>query len=68
MEERQKLSLRTHRQIAGLTVEQASEKIGISAKSLYSWETDTEKLRSARFDSVIRLCELYGITINEVLY
>ena len=68
MEERQKLSLRTLRQIAGLTVEESAEKVGISTKSLYMWEKDISKLRSARLDSVIRLCELYGTTLEHLLY
>lgn len=68
MDERKKLSLRTHRLIAGFTLKDASEATGISVKSLSSWETDLEKLRSAKFDSVVRLCELYGVSVDELIY
>ena len=63
-----KLSLKTYRMLSGLTLKQAADKAEISEKSLSSWENDNEKLRSAKFDSVIRLCEIYGTTIDHLYY
>ena len=54
--------------LSGLTLKQAADKAEISEKSLSSWENDNEKLRSAKFDSVIRLCEIYGTTIDHLYY
>ena len=53
----EKLNMRTSRVYAGLTIDQACEKIGVSKKTLISWEK-YETL--PRADQIEKIIETYG--------
>lgn len=60
-----KISLKAARVNAGLSQKDVAKKIGVSNKTLSSWENGTN------FPSVIQinlLCELYKVTYNDLKF
>lgn len=55
------LELRKSKQ---LSQEEVAEKLNVSRQTVSKWETDQS---TPDFDKIIPLCELYGITANELL-
>lgn len=47
-----------------LSQEEAAEKIGVSRQTISKWETNQSV---PDFDKIIPICELYGITTNELI-
>lgn len=66
--DKKKLKLRTLRLIAGYSVEESAKKIGVSEKSIRSWENNSDALKAAKFDSIVTLCNLYGASVDELDY
>lgn len=58
-----KFSLAAARVNAGLSQKEAAEKLGISNKTLWSWE-NYQTYPSA--DMVPKICELYGIPYDQI--
>lgn len=52
------MNLKTARVAAGLTQEEAAEKLGTTAASLCRWEKGN---RTPKVTMFFRMCELYGI-------
>ena len=53
------------RTIAGLSQEQLAEKIEVSRQSVSKWEMDQAL---PQIDKVLQLCELFGVSSDELLY
>ena len=62
----QKISLRAYRVNAGLTIKEVADKIKVSEASIRRWEKDKDRLRGASIDDILKLCDLYGITLNDI--
>lgn len=58
-----KITLKAARVNAGFTLEQASAKTGFARSTLSCWETGG---RSPKHVNLQRLCELYGVDIQEL--
>lgn len=58
-----KLTLKAARINAGFTQEQVKEKTGIARSTLTNWESGRNLPRS---DKLKQICELYGISIEEI--
>lgn len=58
-----KFSLAAARVNAGLSQKEAAEKLGISNKTLCSWEN---YLTYPSADMVSKICELYGIPYDQI--
>jgi transcriptional regulator with XRE-family HTH domain len=48
----------------GLSQEEVAEKLNVTRQSVSKWETDESK---PDFDKIVPICELYGISSNELL-
>ena len=58
-----RISLKAARVNAGLTQMEVSEKLGISKKTVHSWENGKTK---PKLDKVEPLCFLYGLTYDDI--
>lgn len=53
-----------YRKAKGLSQEEVAEKINVTRQSVSKWETNQS---TPDFDKIIPICELYGITPNELV-
>lgn len=51
---------------ADLTQEELSAKSGITARSIVEYEKDVSNLRKARYDTVEKLANALGVSIDEI--
>lgn len=57
------ITLKAARVNAGLTLQQAAEKTGFNAASIRDWEYN---LHEPRLSKIRKLCEVYGIGLDQV--
>lgn len=62
-----KKSLTFYRKQMGLSIEELAEKAGVSARSVYYWESDREILKNAKVKNLLKLCKVLKITIDELV-
>lgn len=60
-----KITLRSARANIGLTAREVAEMIGVHQNTLLEWERN---LSSPPIDKVLRLCEIYGIGIENLKF
>lgn len=60
-----KMKLKAARVNAGLTQKEAAEKIGVSNKTLWSWENGMSVPNQIYID---RICELYGVSYDNLCF
>ncbi|WP_158349631.1 helix-turn-helix domain-containing protein [Diplocloster modestus] len=58
-------NLSHYRHAAGFTQCEAANILNISRQCLSNWETDH---REPRIGDIIEMCQLYNITINQLVY
>ncbi len=58
-----KITLKAARVNAGYTQKDAAKKLGISNKTLWSWENGLSSPKAVQADE---LCELYGVNYNHL--
>lgn len=58
-----KMDLKTARVAAKLTQTEVAEKLGVSTASVCHWERGQRMPKTSTF---FRLCELYGVTPNDI--
>lgn len=58
-----KMDLKTARVAAKMTQTEAAEKLGVSTASVCHWERGRRTPKTSVF---FRLCELYGVTPNDI--
>ncbi|WP_425524615.1 helix-turn-helix transcriptional regulator [Diplocloster hominis] len=58
-------NLSHYRHAAGFTQCEAANILNISRQCLSNWETDH---REPRIGDIIQMCQLYDITINQLVY
>ena len=58
------LSLRKARVVCGISRRQAGEDIGVTEKTIYSWETAKAM---PPLDKAIALADVYGISVGELV-
>ncbi|MBU9727167.1 helix-turn-helix transcriptional regulator [Diplocloster modestus] len=56
-------TLAEYRHAAGLTQQEAADKIHVSRQCLGNWETGN---REPRFGDIVQLCQLYGIELDQL--
>lgn len=52
------------RKLKGLSQEEVADKLGVTRQTISKWETDQT---TPDFDKIIPICELFGITADELL-
>lgn len=58
-----KITFKAARTNAGLTQEQAAEKIGVSTTTIFNWEKGLSYPRMPHF---YKACSVYGVNVNDV--
>lgn len=58
-----KLTLKAARVNAGLTQKEAAKRLGISNKTLWSWENGLSAPKATQTDGI---CELYGVSYDNL--
>lgn len=61
-----KLSLKAYRVNANLTVKEVAEIVGVTEKTIYSWENSQESFDKANWCSVVKLAKAYGISVDDL--
>lgn len=61
-----KLSLKAYRINANLTAKEVAEIVGVTEKTIYTWENNQDAFCKANWGSVIKLAEAYGISVNDL--
>lgn len=61
-----KLSLKAYRINANLTAKEVAEIVGVTEKTIYTWENNPDAFSKANWGSVIKLAEAYGISVNDL--
>lgn len=61
-----KISLKAYRVNANLSVKEVAEIIGVTEKTIYTWENSEKSFMKARLENVIELAKAYGISVNEL--
>ena len=61
-----KISLKAYRVNANLSVKEVAEIIGVTEKTIYTWENSEESFMKAKLENVIELAKAYGISVNEL--
>lgn len=59
------ISLAAARVNAKLTQKQAAEELGVSNKTLNSWETGRSMPKA---DAIKRICEVYGVSYDNLIF
>ena len=62
----EKLPLKTYRLIKGYSVRQVADALDISEKTIRDIEKDSERLKGARFGTVLKMCDMYNVTTNDL--
>ena len=60
-----RITLRAARINKNLTQEQVAEMVGVTKKTVGSWESGKTR---PKIDKIEPLCELYGVTYDDVLW
>lgn len=60
-----KCTLRAARVNCGLTRQEAAKSLGISDRTLYSWE---HGLTMPKVTQIDRICELYGVSYDDISF
>lgn len=60
-----KLTLRTARLLAGLTLTEAAKKLNVTRNTLYKWET---KKTYPTIKDAYNLCDLYDVELGEIIW
>lgn len=60
-----KITARAARYNINLTADEAAARVGVKKQSLLNWETGKTKVP---FDKVLKLCELYGLKPDEIVF
>ena len=58
-----KITLRGARVNAGIMVKEVAERMGVTAQTIYNWERG---ISEPSIKNLIKLCEMYGITLNDI--
>ena len=58
-----KITLKAARVNAGLTQKEAAKRLGISNKTLWSWENGLSAPKATQTDAI---CELYGVSYDNL--
>jgi len=60
------LSLRAMRINLNKSADEVADYVGVAKKTIYKWENDTQTLYKAKLENVLKLCKLYGISVNDL--
>lgn len=61
-----KMSLKAYRVNANLTAKEVANIIGVTEKTIYSWENNPDAFQKANWGSVIKLAKAYGISVDDL--
>ena len=62
-----KLSIKTYRLISGYSVKDVAGEVKVSEKTIRAIEKDPERLKGTKFETVRKMCEMYGVTTDDIL-
>ena len=63
-----KKSLTVLREERHLTQEKLAKKVGVTARTIRTWESDREFLRNAKVKNIVKLCKVLKIDINALQF
>lgn len=63
-----KLALKHWRQLRNLTQAELAEKVRISPKTIYAYETDLSALKKASFENIERIAQALEISIDQIKF
>ena len=63
-----KLTIRQHRVIRGLTIENVAKEVGITREHLGKAENDFNVLRSMKTSTVIKISDVYKINLSDIIF
>lgn len=62
----EKQNLRFWRRLRDLTQKELAEKVGVTPKMIYYYEADNEAFRRASFETVSKIADVLGITVDDI--
>ena len=62
-----KLTLKQWRVIKGVSAEELQKKTMIPVSTIYYYENDVKKLRKAKYETVLKISEALGISVDDIL-
>ena len=61
-----KISLKAYRANANLSAREVAEIIGVTEKTIYTWESSEDSFMKANLENVIKLAKVYGVSIDDL--
>ena len=62
-----KKSLTSYREERHLSIPELAKKVGVSVRTVYYWESDKEYIRSTKVGTIIKLCKVLRIKIDDLI-
>lgn len=62
-----KISLKAYRANVNLSAKEVAEIVGVTEKTIYTWENSEESFMKANLENVIKLAKVYGISVDDLL-
>ena len=62
-----KKTIKYYRVQKNLTVAELAKSVGLSERTIYTWESNPDILKRVRTGNLVRVCNALGITIDEVV-
>lgn len=62
-----RISLKAYRVNANLTAKEVAEIVGVTEKTIYTWESSEESFMKANLENVVKLAKAYGISIDDLV-
>lgn len=62
-----KLKIEKLREEKGWSQEQLAKKIGVSDRTIRTWESDVEHLRNAKGKHLLKLCKVFKVTLDQII-
>lgn len=60
------LTLAEWRGMRGLSKVKLAEKVGLSARTIYNYETDIKNLRRADYETIKKICDALDINVSQI--
>lgn len=62
----EKLSIKTHRLLNEYSVHEVAEEVGVSESTIRNIERDPKFLNGAKYETIRKMCDMYGITTENI--
>ena len=62
-----KLKIEKLREEKGWSQAQLGKKVGVSERTIRTWESDIEHVRNAKGKHLLKLCKVFKITLDQII-